>query len=151
MSYEHLFTIHGSITNAADVGIKGYLTRPEALRTMSNVERQDKTAARIISECSQLIADLSDYRQALCKRYNALATMASRPGVEIQRYRGYRNEITYFVRQYTIYEDGTRVETTAEKFCGKDRSKAIARFEEIKRQNPGIESVKDIARKSWEK
>ena len=33
----------------------------------------------------------------------------------------------------------------------KQRREALARFEELKKQRPGIETVKDIERRSWER
>ena len=53
---------------------------------------------------------------------------------------------------YTItLEDGTEIKELREKYSGKDRRKAFARFEEIQKQRPGIEAIKDIEKRSWEK
>ena len=38
----------------------------------------------------------------------------------------------------------------AETYQGKQRRKALARFEELKRQRPGIEIMKGIEKRSWE-
>ena len=37
-----------------------------------------------------------------------------------------------------------------EQFPGQDRAKAFARFAALQKQCPGIASVKDVARRSWE-
>ena len=47
--------------------------------------------------------------------------------------------------------DGTEIKELREKYSGKDRRKAFARFEEIQKQRPGIEAIKDIEKRSWEK
>lgn len=44
-----------------------------------------------------------------------------------------------------------KVETATETFPGKERHAAIKRFEELKKERPGIEYIKDIERKSWER
>ena len=49
------------------------------------------------------------------------------------------------------YEDGSRVKELNEFYPGKERRKAISRFEELKKQFPGIESVVDIDKRQWEK
>ena len=150
-SYSALFGRYGSPSREADIRISGYLTRPDYLDTFDRIKHQDETAARIIADCKRLVSQLIEYRQDLAARYSALATMPSRESIELQRYRGYHGGVTYYIRFWTQYDDGTRVETATETFSGKDRHKAIARFEELKKQRPGIEAVKDIEKRHWEK
>lgn len=57
----------------------------------------------------------------------------------------------YFVRIVKTLEDGTEIEDLREKYNGKDRRKAFERFEELKKQRPGIEAIKDIEKRHWEK
>lgn len=38
-----------------------------------------------------------------------------------------------------------------EQFHGQDRAKAFSRFSDLQKQYPGIASVKDVARRSWER
>lgn len=47
--------------------------------------------------------------------------------------------------------NGTKVETATETFPGKERRAAIKRFEELKKERPGIDYIKDIEKKSWER
>lgn len=150
-SYSALFSRYGSPSREADIRISGYLTRPDYLDTFDRIKHQDETAARIIADCKRLVSQLIEYRQDLAARYSALATMPSRESIELQRYRGYHGGVTYYIRFWTQYDDGTRVETATEIYSGKDRHKAIARFEELKKQRPGIEAIKDIEKRSWER
>lgn len=46
--------------------------------------------------------------------------------------------------------DGTETDELCEQFHGQDRAKAFARFAALQKQYPGIASVKDVARRSWE-
>lgn len=57
----------------------------------------------------------------------------------------------YFVRIVRTYEDGTEGRILDEKYFGTERRKAFARFAELRHQRPGIETLKDIAPKAWEK
>ena len=43
------------------------------------------------------------------------------------------------------------VAVVSEEYDGKDRHKALKRFEELKKQYPNIETEKDIDKKQWEK
>ena len=76
--------------------------------------------------------------------------MPSKDSVKLERYYNY-GSITYYIRYFTEYEDGTKAETATESFPGKERHAAIKRFEELKKVRPGIEYIKDIEKKSWER
>ena len=151
MSYiDELFTRYGSPSKEADIKIWGWLKRPDTCASFDDVRSYDDKAARLIAECKHLTAQLIEYRQDLAARYNALATMPSKDSVKLERYNGY-NGITYYIRHFTEYEDGTKVETATESFSGKERHTAIKRFEELKKERPSIEYIKDIEKKSWER
>ena len=145
MSYrEELFTRFGSPSKEAEVKIYGWLTVPENSRSFDDVRRQDDKAARLIAECEHLITQLREYRQDLAKRYNDLATMPSKQSIEFQRYKSYRGNVTFFIRHFTTYADGTKCETETEEFSGKDRHIALKRFAELQKQFPGIEAKSNI-------
>lgn len=149
MSYEKLFQRHGSPSKEAEIRITAYLIRPDTL-TADRIPWNDQTAARVIAQCQATIEALTEYRQALAGRYAALATAAYKDRLEIERQPTCYDGIRYYVRIVRTYEDGTTEDLLSETYPGKDRSKAFARFEELKKQRPGIEAVKDIARRSWE-
>lgn len=149
--YSALFERYGSPSEEAEIRLYGYLTRPDKLDTFKRIRDNDDSAARMIADCKRLVTQLTAYRQDLVTRYNELATMASRDRVLLERYPNYGGKIVYYVRMFTDYEDGTTVNTSSERFEGRDRRKAFARFEEIRKQRPGIEAIKDIEKRSWEK
>ncbi len=151
MSYtDELFTRYGNPSKDAEIKIRGYLKRPDTCSSFDDIRSYDVSAARLIADCKCLIAQLTEYRQDLTARYAALATMPSKDSVMIQRYNGYSG-ITYYIRYFTEYEDGTRIETATEKFLGKERHTALKRFAQLKKEHPGIEYVMDIEKKSWER
>ena len=150
-AYSPLFERYGSPCREAEIKQYGYLTRPDKLDTFERIRHMDDNAARLIAECEALVTQLTAYRQDLVTRYNELATMARQDRVLLERCPKYDGKIVYYVRMFTDYEDGTTVNTSSERFEGRDRRKAIARFEEIQKQRPGIEATKDIEKRSWEK
>lgn len=152
MSYiDELFTRYGSPCKEADIKIWGWLKRPDTCASFDDVRSYDDKAARLIADCKHLVTQLIEYRQDLAARYNALATMPSKDSVLLERYYTGYSGITYYIRYFTEYEDGTKVETATETFPGKERHTAIKRFEELKKARPGIEYIKDIEKKSWER
>ena len=151
MSYETLFQRYGSPSTDAEIRITAYLIRPDKL-TADRIPWNDEQAARLISGCESLIASLKEYRQALAERYAMLQTAPYKLRLELERKPSYNGSgVLYYVRIVREYQDGTEVQELAETYQGKQRREALARFEELKKQRPGIEIVKDIERRSWER
>lgn len=151
MSYNDLFQRYGRPSREADIRLSGWLLRPEDL-TAEKIAGYDQSAARLIAEAQTLIDQLSEYRQALAARYATLATAAYRDRLELTRRRAWRNDPVYYdVRIIRTYEDGTTETTLSETYPGKQRREALARFDTLRKQRPGIETLKDTAPKAWEK
>lgn len=149
MSYESLFTRYGSPSKEADIRITGYLLHPAKL-TFDRIPSEDRDAARIIAQCESMITAMQEYRQALAARYAELASSPYTLRLELERY-PYSSGIVYHVRLIRSYPDGTEVKEIDESYKGKQRREALARFEELKKQRPGIETIVDIERRSWER
>lgn len=151
MSYLDLFQRYGSPSREASVQIRDYLIRPDVL-TADRIVNYDKSAARTIAECRQLIDQLTEYRQALAERYAQLATAAYRDRLELRRNPGYRGKpVVYSVQIVRTYEDGTTETPLSETYTGADRRKAFARFAALQKERPGIDTIQDTDRRAWER
>lgn len=151
MSYLDLFQRYGSPREDADIRLTGYLTRPDTL-TADRIKHNDESAARLIDECQALLTDLTEYRQALAARYAALATAAYHDRLELIRERRWRESpVVYHVQIVRTYEDGTTETPLHETYHGQERRKAFARFAELQKQRPGIETHQDTDKRSWER
>lgn len=151
MSYLDLFQRYGSLSREASVQIRDYLIRPDVL-TADRIANYDKSAARTIAECRQLIDQLTEYRQALSERYAQLATAAYRDRLELRRDPGYRGKpVIYSVQIVRTYEDGTTETPLSETYTGANRRKAFARFAALQKERPGIETIQDTDRRAWER
>lgn len=134
-----------------DEHIRVYLQNPAKL-TQDRIKSYDDSAARTIEEAQQLIADLTEYRQALAARYAALETSPYRLCLEIRRHPAWSGgRVSFDLRLVRRYEDGTETEDLHEHYAGSDRRAALARFAALKQQHNGIEAIEDIARRSWER
>lgn len=153
MSYDALFIKYGCPSDEGRVNITGYFLHPKNIKEGLWIERMDESAERVIRECQETIAQLVDYRRALAERYAMLETAPYKLRLEIERRReGYREpKVFYYVRILKVYEDGTTVPELAETYKGTERREALARFEALKKQRPGIEAVKDIEKGKWER
>ena len=151
MSYNELFTRYGSPSNEAEVHIRDYLIRPEKLDTAQRIADYDKSAAQTIERCKELIEDLGLYRQDLARRYAELETMPYTLRLELEREKRYENKVHYYIKLIKVYEDGTAINEISESFAGPERGAALKRFEQLKKERPGIEVVKNIEKGKWEK
>lgn len=150
MSYHNLLMRYGTEAESAEQRIYIYCEAPNRLTTVKDVVYRDRTAEHDINRLEKLIVDLKDYRQALAARYAQLETMAYTDRLEIERYPG-GSGVKFYVRIVRKFEDGTTENILHETYSGKERRTALNRFEELKKQRPGIEAVKDLEQRSWER
>ena len=150
MSYHNLLHMYGSEQESAEHRVYIYAQAPRKLTTPDQVAYRDKSTAETIRRLESLLEDLRDYRTALAARYNELVTMTYKLRLTLERRPHWKGHIEYLVTITKTLEDGTETEELREVYPGKERRTAFARYEALKRQRPGIEAVKDIARRSWE-
>ena len=151
MSYLDLLQQYGSQQDSAEKRVYIYVQDPRNLKTPDEVTHRDRRAAGDISRLESLIENLKDYRQALAARYGELLTMPYKTILKLERVPHWKGNIEYIVTITKTMEDGTSTDELREVYSGKYRRAAFARYEEIKKQRPGIEATKDIERRSWER
>lgn len=149
-SYHDLLTMYGGEQLEAEQRVYIYVQQPKRYKTPEDIARKDADIACQIERMQRLIDDLRDYRVALCKRYAELETMPYTRVLTLKRDPSYKGRITYWVTITRRMSDGTETDELCEQFHGQDRAKAFARFAALQKQYPGIASVKDVARRSWE-
>ena len=151
MSYHDLFTMYGDEQETAEQRIYIYVQQPKRYKTTEVISRKDADIARQIERMERLIDDLRDYRVALAQRYAELETMPYTRVLTLKRDPSYKGRVTYWVTITHRMPDGTETDELREKYAGQERAKAFARFSALQKQYPGIASVKDVARRSWER
>lgn len=137
-------------SDLAEIRFSITLCDPKTLETAKRIVYYDQNADDAIEQCKKAIKELEEYRQELAQRYAALETMMFCERLELIRYKAWKGAVTYHVNIIRTYEDKTEVEILKESFSGKERQKAFKRFEEIKKQRPGIKTVIDVEKRKWE-
>lgn len=150
MPYKDLFNRFGTITEHSELRLNIYLTRPDKLEDTRRVRSADESAERYIKELEKVVEDLKEYRQALAARYGELETMSYHDILTLER-KPYRTPIAYDIEIKRVFEDKTENRVLFEHYEGKDRHNALKRFNELRKQHPGIEAVKDIEKRHWER
>lgn len=143
--------MYGSEQETAEQRIYIYVQQPHTLKTPHDVAWRDGQVAAEIKRLESMIDDLRDYRVALAQRYAELETMPYTRVLTIKRDPSYKGRITYWVTITRELTDGTKIDELREQYAGQERAKAFARFAALKKQYPGIASVQDTARRSWER
>ena len=151
MSYHDLLHRFGSEQESNEIRPYIYIQHPRKLSTPEEIMYRDKDAAANIQRLESIIADLKDYRQALAARYGELETMPYTRLLKLERCPHWKGNIEYTVTITRNYQDKTEIKELREVYSGKDRRKAISRYEELKKQFPGIPCEMDIEKRQWEK
>lgn len=151
MSYHDLLYRFGSEQESAEVRPYIYIQHPRKLSTPEEIMYRDKDAAANIRRLETIIENLKDYRQALAARYGELETMPYTRLLKLERCPHWKGNIEYTVTITRNYQDKTEIKDLREVYSGKDRRKAISRYEELKKQFPGIPCEMDIEKRQWEK
>ena len=125
--------------------------RPDKLSTVAEILQSNEWVSRTIAELEGYITALREYQQELSKRAAQLETMGYKLLLTLKRYKRYRGGVEYYITLTKTLDDGTQIKELSETYTGKERRQAIARFEALKKQRPGIEAVKDIEKESWER
>ena len=150
MSYHDLLYRFGSEQESAEVRPYIYIQHPRKLSTPEEIMYRDKDAAANIQRLESIIADLKDYRQALAARYGELETMPYTRLLKLERCPHWKGNIEYTVTITKTFPDKTEIKELREVYSGKDRRKAISRYEALNKQFPGIPCEMDIEKRQWE-
>ena len=151
MSYRKWFD-HGSYYKSDNyLDNRCYVADPEKQTDLKTIQWLDNQAASYIAGYAAALDNVREYRAALATRYSALVSMPYHMRLELKRHKQYQGHVTYWLRLLRVYEDG-HIDTESEtKYPGTERHKAISDFESMKKERPGIESVKDIEKGKWER
>lgn len=149
MSYKDLFTHRAE----AEIRRFIYIKKPEAIDSIKDIEYYNGRAAQAIAEAEEHIKLMKEYQQALYARYQEIYSTNYKLFLKIERRVKYDNSKSYAITICKRF-DGNNVadeEILREVFEGKERHKALKRFEALKKEYPNIENETDIEKKKWER
>lgn len=151
MSYHNLLMRYGSEQESNEIRPYMYIHAPQKLTKPEEIIYRDKATAEYIAQLEGIIEDLKDYRKALTERYNELETMPYTRQLKLERNPHWKGHIEYIITITRIFPDKTQVSELCEVFPGKERTKALARTNDLLHKYPGIPYEVDIEKRSWEK
>jgi hypothetical protein len=149
MSYTDLFTYRDD----AELHRRVYIKKPSAIDSIKSLNYYDGNAQQAIAEAEAFIETLKEYRRDLYERYQEIAAANYKLFLFLERtFNRYDNTKQYIITICKRF-DGNNVadeEILRETYPGKERHKALKRFDELKKEYPTIENDMDIAKKHWE-
>ena len=154
VTLDELFSRYGHPADEMNEKIYFYFTRADKIETFEKVQQADKIAQDKITSLCVWIELLKEYRKTLYSRAQELCAATYNMKLTLRRRVDYYSNKKYYEVKVlkTIDAPNARpVAVVSEEYDGKDRHKALKRFEELKKQYPNIETEKDIDKKQWEK
>ena len=145
---DELFTRYGYPADEMNEKIYFYFRRADKIETFDRVQQADKDAEEKITSLCVWIELLKEYRKTLYARAQELCAADYSMKLTLRRRVDLYSAKKYYevkVLKILSAPNARPIEILSEDYSGKERHKAIKRFEELKKQYPNIETEKDIA------
>lgn len=130
-----------------------YIKKPSAITSAKDLEWYSGRASQAIAEAESMIELMQEYQKALYDRYQEICSANYTLFLKLQREVHYSGSKAYVITISKRF-DGHNVadeEILREKYEGKERHKALKRFEALKKEYPNIPSEMDIEKRHWER
>ncbi len=153
---DELFSRYGQPAEEMNERIYLYFRRADKLKTIKDIQDSDKSAQRNIAEFLEYTEALKEYRKTLYTRAQEICAASYRLQIKIKRHiNGWKNGTKWYtVTLSKIYDEAAHMtpeNVIEETFDGKERAKALKRFEALRKEYPNVEAIKDIEKYQWER
>ena len=149
MSLKDLFTYR----EEAEIRRNAYIKKADAIGSIKDIEHYERHTVEAIKAYEASIETLKEYRKTLYTRYQEICAAPFKMFLHIERRINFDNHKRYIITISKRFE-GKNIkdeEILREVYEGRERHKALARFEALKKEYPNIENDTDIAKRSWER
>lgn len=152
---ESLFSRYGAPSPEMNETRHFYFNRADHIKSLSHVQSEDSKAVNTINELLEFAELLKEYRKTLFERAQEFLTAGYTMQLKITRnidcWKG--NKKFYIIEVLKIIDlpNADPVSVLKETYEGKERHTALKRFEQLKKQYPNIETIKNIEKRSYEK
>lgn len=152
---ESLFSRYGSPSPEMNETRHFYFTRADHVTSLNHVKNEDSKAVNTINELLEFAELLKEYRKTLFERAQEFLTAEYNMQLKITRnidcWNGNKKFYVIEVLKILNLKNADPVRVLQETYEGKERHTALKRFEQLKKQYPNIEIIKDIEKRKWEK
>lgn len=151
---EKAFSRYGAPAREMNETLRFCHPRADTVDSIKRIKEHDKWAAEEIEGLRQFADMLEEYRRTLYERAQAFYSAPYSMRLTLtRRVDTWNNKKYYDVQLLKVYdlENATPEKVLDKTYPGTERRQAFARFEELKKQHPNIETIIDTAKKHWKK
>lgn len=151
---EKAFSRYGAPAREMNETLRFSHPRADTVDSIKRIKEHDRWAAEEIEGLRQFADMLEEYRRTLYERAQAFYSAPYSMRLTLtRRVDIWNNKKYYDVQLLKVYdlENAAPEKVLDETYPGTERRQAFARFEELKKQHPNIETIIDTTKKHWEK
>ena len=118
---------------------------------IKQLQKYDNYLKSDIADLQATIKQIEDHRKKIFLHSQKLASSQYTLKLTLNRRRNYNGKVFYYVALSKVFPEIGEQKIIAETYPGTERHNAFKRFEELKKQYPGAEHIKDIEKARWER
>lgn len=128
-----------------------YLWPYENETDFKRLQTYDGYLKRDIERLQATIKQIEEHRKKLFLHSQKLASSQYTLKLSLSRRKNYNGKVFYYIALSKVFSEIGEQKIIDEKYPGTERHNAIKRFEELKKQYPGAEHIKEIEKARWER
>lgn len=128
-----------------------YLWPYEHETNIKQLQKYDNYLKRDIDDLQATIKQIEEHRKKLFLHTQKLTSSQFSLKLSLIRRRDYTGKVFYYIALSKVFSEIGEQKIIDETYPGTERHNAIKRFEDLKKQYPGAEHVKEIEKARWER
>lgn len=118
---------------------------------IKQLQKYDNYLKRDIADLQAAIKQIEEHRKKIFLHTQKLASSQFSLKLSLIRRRDYTGKVFYYIALSKVFSEIGEQKIIDETYPGTERHNAIKRFEELKKQYPRAEHIKDIEKARWER
>lgn len=128
-----------------------YLWPYEHETNIKQLQKYDNYLKRDIDDLQAAIKQIEEHRKKLFLHTQKLTSSQFSLKLSLIRRRDYTGKVFYYIALSKVFSEIGEQKIIDETYPGTERHNAIKRFEDLKKQYPGAEHIKEIEKARWER
>lgn len=115
------------------------------------LKKYDDYLVRDLDRLQAAINQIRDHRKKMFEHIQKLTASQYTLKLSLIRRKDYYGKVFYYITLAKIFPEIGGQDIIQETYPGTERHKAIKRFEELRKQYPGAEVIKNVEKGKWER
>lgn len=118
---------------------------------LKRLQNYDGYLKRDIERLQAAIKQIEEHRKKIYLHTQQLTSSQFSLKLSLIRWRDYNGKVFYYIALSKVFPEIGEQKIIDETYPGVERYTAIKRFDELKKQYPGAEHIKEIEKAKWER